>query len=65
MEEWNQTAAIRATIANSAFGSSGNLRPYYFHYYAQELEEAYKRHLEQMDGIEIDFHPSELVNREQ
>lgn len=59
MEEWNQTAAIRCTVANAAFGSSGNLRPYYFHWYGQELEDAYMRHLEEGD-ITVDFDPSEV-----
>lgn len=64
MEEWNQTAAIRATIANSALGSRGNYRPYYFHCFAEELEAAYIRHLESRDGVGISFDPGDLVNGE-
>jgi len=52
MEDWWHTAAIRCTIANFAPGSQGTHRPYYFHYYSQEIEEAYRTYLEQRDGVE-------------
>lgn len=60
MEEWNQTAAIRATIANSAPGSPGNYRPYYFHCFSRELEAAYVKYLEDRDGVGTSFEPSEV-----